>query len=181
MSQPTSDISILSLNCWGLRFVSKHRFERLSEIARRIATASPAYDLVCLQECWVHTDYEHLVEQIRHVLPYHKFYNSGALGSGLVILSKWEILETKYHPYVLNGRPTAFWRGDYYVGKGVASAAIRLPGDQRIMEVFNTHLHAPYEPHPHDSYLCHRTAQAWDIARLMRDAVRRGSVVVGVS
>lgn len=28
-------------------------------------------------------------------------------------------------PYVLNGRPTAFWRGDWYVGKGIAHARIR--------------------------------------------------------
>lgn len=28
-------------------------------------------------------------------------------------------------PYALNGRPTAFWRGDWYVGKGIAHARIR--------------------------------------------------------
>lgn len=28
-------------------------------------------------------------------------------------------------PYVLSGRPTAFWRGDWYVGKGIAHARIR--------------------------------------------------------
>lgn len=37
-------------------------------------------------------------------------------------------------PYVLNGRPTAFWRGDWYVGKGIAHARIRAhfpPGAKR--------------------------------------------------
>jgi hypothetical protein len=41
--------------------------------------------------------------------------------------------------YPLNGRPTAFWRGDWYVGKGVASALIRHPSGQ-LIEVFNTHV-----------------------------------------
>ena len=81
--------------------------------------------------------------------------------------------------YPLNGRPTAFFRGDWYVGKGVACARIRMP-DGMLLEVFNTHLHAPYEREPNDSYICHRTAQAWEIAKLMRDAGERGSLVVGL-
>ncbi|KAL9093519.1 MAG: hypothetical protein Q9165_003914 [Trypethelium subeluteriae] len=41
-------------------------------------------------------------------------------------------------------------------------------------------LHAPYEPEHRDSYLCHRTAQAWEIARLMRHATERGHLVIGL-
>jgi sphingomyelin phosphodiesterase 2 len=41
-------------------------------------------------------------------------------------------------------------------------------------------LHAPYEREPHDSYLCHRTAQAWEIAKLMRGAAERGHLVIGL-
>ena len=83
--------------------------------------------------------------------------------------------------YPLNGRPTAFFRGDWFVGKGVACAKIRIgscPGD--IAEVFCTHLHAPYESEPNDSYLCHRTAQAWEIAKLLRGAAQRGHLVLGL-
>lgn len=81
--------------------------------------------------------------------------------------------------YPLNGRPTAFFRGDWFVGKGVACAGIRLPS-HRLIEVFNTHLHAPYEREPNDSYICHRTAQAWEIAKLMKGAMDRGSLVLGL-
>lgn len=43
--------------------------------------------------------------------------------------------------YPLNGRPTAFWRGDWYVGKGVAIAGVRYgPGENDVVEVFNTHV-----------------------------------------
>ena len=83
--------------------------------------------------------------------------------------------------YPLNGRPAAIHRGDWYVGKGVACARIAIgPGEKDVLEVFNTHLHAPYEREPHDSYLLHRTAQAWEIARLARYAAERGSLVVAL-
>ena len=81
--------------------------------------------------------------------------------------------------YPLNGRPTAFFRGDWFVGKGVACAMIRINATTRLA-AFCTHLHAPYEMEPHDSYICHRTGQAWEIAKLMRSAAERGDLVVGM-
>ena len=175
---PTS-IHILTLNCWGLKYISTHRHARLSEIGRRLATHSPELDIVGLQECWTYTDYACIRQQTRHVLPYGKFYHSGIFGGGLCILSRWPIEDSNMFRYPLNGRPTAFFRGDWYVGKGVACARIRMSGGM-LVEVFNTHLHAPYEREPNDSYICHRTAQAWEIAKLMRDAGERGSLVVGL-
>lgn len=41
-------------------------------------------------------------------------------------------------------------------------------------------LHAPYEREPHDSYLCHRTAQAWEMAKLLRHASERGHLVISL-
>lgn len=85
------------------------------------------------------------------------------------------------YAYPLNGRPTAFFRGDWFVGKGVACARVRFgEGAGDVAEVFCTHLHAPYEKEPNDSYLCHRTAQAWEIAKLMRGAAERGHLVIGL-
>ena len=177
--QPVTSINTLTLNCWGLKYLSKYRSERLREIGRRLAEFSPQLDIVGLQECWTYADYAGIRKQTRQILPYGKFYHSGIFGGGLVILSKWPLEESSMFRYPLNGRPTAFFRGDWFVGKGVATARIRMPDGQRI-EIFNTHLHAPYEREPNDSYICHRTAQAWDIARLMRDASERGSLVIGL-
>lgn len=174
-----SQIQIFTLNCWGLKYISKFRTERLSEIGNRIATFSPQLDIVGLQECWTFSDYLIIREQTRSILPYGKFYHSGIFGGGLAILSRWPIRESSMHRYSLNGRPTAFFRGDWFVGKGVACATIALP-DGGNVEVFNTHLHAPYEKEPNDSYICHRTAQAWEIARLMRAASDRGNLVIGL-
>ncbi|KAJ5102638.1 hypothetical protein N7532_003167 [Penicillium argentinense] len=180
-SEAPSHIRIFSLNCWGLKFLSKYRHERLSEIGRQLALASSPPEIVGLQECWTQQDYESIHEQTRHILPYGKFYFGGIFGAGLAILSRWPIEESSMFGYPLNGRPTAFFRGDWFVGKGVACARIRFgPGTADVAEVFCTHLHAPYEREPNDSYLCHRTAQAWEISKLMRGAAERGHLVIGL-
>jgi sphingomyelin phosphodiesterase 2 len=136
-----AEIHIISLNCWGLKFISKQRNERMTEIGRQLAIASPVPHIVGLQECWTQEDYQSIREQTRHILPYGKFYYSGCFGGGLAILSKWPFEESSMVGYSLNGRPTAFWRGDWYVGKGIASAKIRIgPGIKDVIEVFNTHV-----------------------------------------
>ncbi|EKG17628.1 Endonuclease/exonuclease/phosphatase [Macrophomina phaseolina MS6] len=176
-------IRIISLNCWGLKFLAKFRHERLSEIGRQLAAASPPPDIIGLQECWTKEDYESIRDTLREKLglQYSKFYYSGIFGGGLVIISRWPIEETSMVRYPLNGRPTAFFRGDWFVGKGVACARIRFgKGKKDVAEVFCTHLHAPYEREPNDSYICHRTAQAWEIAKLMRGAAERGHLVLGL-
>ncbi|CZT05430.1 probable inositol phosphosphingolipids phospholipase C [Rhynchosporium agropyri] len=179
-SIPT-EINVLTHNCWGLKYISKFRNARMTEIGKRIATADPILHIVGLQECWTQEDYQSIRQSTKHILPYGKFYHSGIFGGGLAILSKWPIEESSMYRYPLNGRPTAFFRGDWYVGKGVACARIRFgPGLKDVMEVFTTHLHAPYEREPNDSYICHRTAQAWEIAKLMRGAAERGHLVIGL-
>ncbi|KHN95350.1 Endonuclease/exonuclease/phosphatase [Metarhizium album ARSEF 1941] len=176
-----SEITLLTLNCWGLLHISALRTPRLAEIGRQIATLEPTPHIVCLQECWVQDDYRAIRDATQAILPHGKFYHSGAFGGGLAILSRWPIEESSMFPYRLNGRPTAFWRGDWFVGKGVATAKVRYgPGRGHVVEVFNTHTHAPYESGPDDSYLCHRIAQAWDIAKLVRGATDRGHLVVAL-
>lgn len=180
-SEAPTQIRIFSLNCWGLKYLAKYRHERLSEIGRQLALSNPAPEIVGLQECWTQQDYESIHTQTKHLLPYAKFYYGGIFGAGLAILSKWPIEESSMYGYPLNGRPTAFFRGDWFVGKGVACARIRFgPGTADVAEVFCTHLHAPYEREPHDSYICHRTAQAWEISKLMRGAAERGHLVIGL-
>ncbi|KAI8938952.1 hypothetical protein NX059_004804 [Plenodomus lindquistii] len=178
---PPSSLRILTLNCWGLKFISHLRNERLTEIGVQIAAAKPSPDIVGLQECWTQQDYLAIRERTRDILPFGKFYWSGIFGGGLAILSRWPIEESSMVRYPLNGRPAAFYRGDWFVGKGVACAKIRMgPSRKNVVEVFCTHLHAPYEREPHDSYICHRTAQAWEITKLMRAAAERGHLVIGL-
>ena len=175
----STGIHVLTLNVWGLKWLSKYRSERLAEIGNHLAKYDPPLDIVGLQECWTYSDYSYIRDRTRHVLPHAKFYHSGIFGGGLAIFSRWPVEESNMYRYPLNGRPTAFFRGDWFVGKGVACARLRMP-DGKAIEVFNTHLHAPYETEPNDSYMCHRTAQAWEISKLMRAASDRGSFVLGL-
>ncbi|KAL8690409.1 MAG: hypothetical protein Q9218_004136 [Villophora microphyllina] len=180
-SEAPSSINVFTYNSWGLKYIAKYRAERLQATGRAIATTLPTPEIVGLQECWTQEDYLAIRKHTRHILPHGKFYFSGIFGGGLAILSKWPIVESNMVRYPLNGRPTAFFRGDWYVGKGIACATIQI-GLRRedVIEVFCTHLHAPYEREPNDSYLCHRTAQAWEMARLMRQAIGRGHAVLGL-
>jgi sphingomyelin phosphodiesterase 2 len=134
-----NSINILTLNCWGLKYLSDHRNARLAHIGTTIANTSPPPDVVGLQECWTQEDFNAICSSTRHILPYTKFYYSGVFGSGLAILSKWPIVESSMFKYPLNGRPTAFFRGDWYVGKGVASAVLRMH-DGGLVDVFCTHV-----------------------------------------
>lgn len=135
------DIHVLTLNCWGLLHLSAQRTPRLAEIGRQIASSSPAPSIVCLQECWVQADYDAIRAATASILPYGKFYFHGVIGAGLAILSKWPIVEADMRGYPLNGRPSAFFRGDWYAGKGIASATIQFgPGEGDVVEVFNTHV-----------------------------------------
>ncbi|KAH8890821.1 DNase I-like protein [Thozetella sp. PMI_491] len=182
MEELPTEINVVSLNVWGIKYISKLRNERITEIGRQLAAANPQPHIVALQECFTQEDYQSVRRETRFILPYGKFYNSAAFGGGLAILSRWPIEESTMFKYPLNGRPTAFWRGDWYVGKGVACAKIRYgPGSRDVVEVFNTHTHAPYEEgQAKDSYLCHDLAQSWEVAKLMRGAAERGHLVLGL-
>src|SRR3569833_1049102 len=141
MEELPTEITVITLNCWGLKYISKLRNERLTEIGRQQAKASPAPEIEALQACRSQEDYRSIRRETRFILPYGKFYHSGVFGGGLAILSKWPIEESTMFRYPLNGRPQAFWRGDWFVGKGVACAKIRYgPGPKHILEVFNTHV-----------------------------------------
>lgn len=166
------DIEVTTLNCWGLKYISQFTNQRIEHIATELANGHS--DIICLQEIWQEKHWHVIRDRLKSRLPYSKFYYSGMMGSGLAILSKYPIIQTDMRPYTLNGRPQAFFRGDWFVGKGVASAIIQLP-DGRVCQVFNTHMHAPYNEKV-DTYLCHRIAQAWDLHKMLGASVRAGYI-----
>lgn len=161
--------------------------------------ACSSYDIITLQEVWVQKDYEYLVEKLRYNLPHAKFFYryiihfffffvhrnlslyiiySGALGSGLAIFSKYPIISTAYHPYVLNGKPLKLLHCDYYVGKGCATATVDHP-QLGLLDIYNTHLHAGYGPE--DPYKAHRATQCWQLANLLRTSAAMGRHIIMVT
>ncbi|KAG8739895.1 phospholipase C type enzyme, partial [Ceratobasidium sp. 414] len=131
-----TEIRVLTLNCWGLKYVSTNRVERIRAIGQEIAVSD--YDIVGLQELWVRSDYEYIKSKLDRKLPYSKYFLSGALGAGLVIFSRFPIISTTLHPYSLCGSPLDVGGGDWFVGKAVASALIEHPLLGEV-EIFNTH------------------------------------------
>ncbi|KAI9275302.1 Endonuclease/exonuclease/phosphatase [Helicostylum pulchrum] len=167
------DLQVLSLNCWGLAFISKYRKLRLQAIAHSLSSCS--YDIITLQEVWVQEDYQYILDKVKHTLPYAKYFYSGALGSGLAILSRYPIISTAYHRYALNGKPLKLLHSDYYVGKGCGTAVVKHPA-LGYLEIFNTHLHAGYGPK--DQYKAHRASECWQLAYLLRHSAAMGRHII---
>lgn len=165
-------LEIITLNCWALKFISVHTDARIAHIARVLEQSTS--DIICLQEIWQERHWLQIKSQLSKSHPHAKYYYSGMMGSGLAILSRYPIRQTEMRPYTLNGRPQAFFRGDWFVGKGVASAIIELPGGQ-LSQIFNTHMHAPYNERI-DTYLCHRTAQGWDLRKMLKASTEAGYI-----
>ena len=130
-------LRVLALNCWGIKFLTPKRNERMDAIAKTLANSD--YNIVALQEVWSPDNYETIRTHVKANLPYSQFYYGGAFGMGLAVFSKWPISETSAFAYPLNGRPTAFWRGDWYVSKGIGQARILHPSGQ-IIDVLVTHV-----------------------------------------
>ncbi|ORX62096.1 DNase I-like protein [Hesseltinella vesiculosa] len=169
----SSLLRVLSLNCWGLLLVSKQREKRLKAIADYLSKGD--YDLVALQEVWVQDDYECIREKTVNTLPFAKYFYSGTLGSGLVLLSKHPFVSTSYWRYTLAGRPLKIFHGDFYVGKGCASACIDHPA-LGLLQLFTTHLHAGYGVA--DEYRGHRISETWELTSMIRDAMSQGRQVI---
>ncbi|KAI8061428.1 Endonuclease/exonuclease/phosphatase [Gongronella butleri] len=166
-------LRVLTLNCWGLLVVSKKRRSRLEAIAHALVQCE--YDLVTLQEVWVQSDFDFIKQRAAQVFPHIKYFYSGTLGSGHVMLSKFPFVSTSYWRYSLAGRPLKVFHGDFYVGKGCASACIQHPV-VGLLQVFTTHLHAGYGKT--DEYRGHRISETWELTCLIRDAASQGRQVI---
>ncbi|KAJ7446391.1 inositol phosphophingolipids phospholipase C [Mycena galericulata] len=168
-------VRVLSLNCWGLKYVAKNRRERINGIANELAKFD--HDIIALQEIWVFADYEHVRDSVLKRLPYSKFFYSGALGSGLALFSRFPILATSVHPYSLNGAPIDVAGGDWFVGKAAVSIIISHPVLGQV-QVFNTHLYAKGGEDGPEYNRAHRLVNAWEFSKLTRQAAELGRYVI---
>ncbi|CDO92747.1 unnamed protein product [Kluyveromyces dobzhanskii CBS 2104] len=189
-------IRFLTFNTWGLKYVSKFRKQRLTAIAERLAgnldgahvrgsevnDSKEQYDVVALQEVWCDEDWDYIVHKCKEIYPYHRRFKSGMLsGPGLAILSKIPIESTFLYRFPINGRPSAFWRGDWYVGKSISVTLLQRTASQYApLAILNSHMHAPYALTGDAAYECHRACQAWDFSKLVKLYKKAGYSVVVV-
>lgn len=175
IQMPDPAIRVLTLNCWGLKYVSKQRETRLQAIAAELGRRT--YDLIALQEIWVFADYERVRDSVSERLPFSKYFYSGALGAGLAIFSRFPIISSSIHPYSLNGAPLDVIAGDWFVGKAAASVVIAHPVLGQV-EVFNTHFFAKGGEGGPEHNRAHRLVNSWEFAKLARQSAELGRYVI---
>lgn len=144
MAGQQSKLQVLTLNCWGLLGVSRHRAHRMQALAEYLSSpAAASLDIVCLQEVWVGSDAELLMAAAKAAgLAHGVHFQSGTFGAGLVTISRFPILHASFEQYAAAGDPLALTCGDYLAAKGVGWVQLETPAG--AVDVFNTHLHANY-------------------------------------
>jgi endonuclease/exonuclease/phosphatase family metal-dependent hydrolase len=156
-------LRLLSLNVWGLPWpVSSIPDARMRMIASDLPTLE--LDAAAFQEVWTPGAREILLEGGRRAGLVHSWHRDGLLGnSGLLVLSRWPILQTRFTRFALGGLPQRLHHADYYGGKGFAQCRLEVPGGE--FELFATHLQAGYGRVGYaDEYLGHRVAQMIELA-----------------
>ncbi|XP_055682928.1 putative neutral sphingomyelinase [Lutzomyia longipalpis] len=164
-------LSVLTINIWGIPFVSKDREVRVQRIAAELSTGK--YDVVSLQEVWSEADYQYIKSQTELVLPYSHYFYSGVVGSGLCVLSAYPITAAFFHAWSVNGYVHRIQHGDWFGGKGVGLCRIAIQG--HTINFYTAHLHAEYNRQS-DEYMAHRVIQAFDTAQFIQQT-RSDSVV----
>ncbi|OAD62358.1 Putative neutral sphingomyelinase [Eufriesea mexicana] len=156
-------INILTLNCWGIPYISQNRSARMTAIAEKLATEN--YDIICLQEVWSINDFKMIRAKTQEQLPYSHYFYSGVVGSGICILSRFPIKDVIYHKWPLNGYIHKIHHADWFGGKGVGLCRLQI--HNMNINVYIVHLHAEYDRH-NDEYIAHRVLQAFDTAQFIR-------------
>lgn len=67
------EITILTLNIWGIPYVSKDREVRVKAIGEELASGK--YDIVSLQEVWSEADYVSIHESTKETFPFHYYFH----------------------------------------------------------------------------------------------------------
>lgn len=168
-------LRVFSLNCWGIRFLSKQCAQRYAMIGDMLSNGE--HDVVLLQEVWSEKDFLGLKRKLVFSHPHSHYFKSGVIGSGLAIFCKHRIHDTFLYRYSLNGYPYMAHHGDWFGGKAVGLAIIQI--GKLTANVYVTHLHAEY-CREKDSYLPHRVVQAWELQQFIRHtSAGADAVIVG--
>lgn len=154
---------ILTLNIWGVPW-AKHRSERIQMIANEIQKNLKP-DILCFQEVYMPGDRRKLIELLKADFPHYHFFASGMIGSGLLTLSRFPIVDAAFHRFRMGGKPLDFAHGDYYAGKGIGLT--RIDTAEGKIDVYNCHTHAQYEAHPDNEYAVYNEANLYEAARFI--------------
>ena len=160
MSVVRKFMKILSFNIWGPPY-AKHRAARIRAITECIIQLAP--DVVCLQEVYFPRNPNEIVDSLKDIFPHYHLFSSGVIGSGLLTLSRFPIIDAAFHRFRMGGK--LFEYGDYYAGKGIGLVRIQMPGG--IVDVYNCHPHAQYEPEHDNEYAVYTDTNLYEAVRFI--------------
>ncbi|KAM6980882.1 sphingomyelin phosphodiesterase 2-like [Aplochiton taeniatus] len=172
-SRETGRIRVFSLNCWGIRYLSKNCAQRYAMIGDLLSREK--HDIVLLQEVWSEKDYLYLKKKLASSHPYSHYFKSGVIGSGLAMFSKHRVHDSFLYRYSLNGYPYMAHHGDWFGGKAVGMVVLNIDG--HTAHIYVTHLHAEYSREK-DSYLPHRIVQAWELLQFIHHTSSGAHLVI---
>lgn len=170
-----SEVSVFVQNAWSVPAVSKNlkeRFEKLFDILEE-----SKYDIIVFLEVWSQTYREKLIEASRNGGIYNHYTFASGIGmpiwpyingTGMMIFSKYEIIEAQFHKYTVNGLPHKMQHTDYYAGKGVGLCRIKR-NDNEIIDLYVSHVHASYED-DHKDYLSTRSLQLYELCEFINNS-----------
>ncbi|KAG5676825.1 hypothetical protein PVAND_006632 [Polypedilum vanderplanki] len=157
-------ISVLTMNVWGIPFISADKDIRIEKISEHLVTSE--YDVISLQEVWSEYDFQKIRDKLSKKYPYAHYFYSGVFGSGLCVFSKHQIISVFFHHWALNGYVHKIQHADWFGGKGVGLC--RLKVNDKIVNFYTAHLHAEYDK-LRDDYVTHRIIQAFDTAQFLEN------------
>ena len=136
-------LRVVTWNVWGLRWITPRRAGRLEVVAREVAALRP--DIVAFQEAYVSEDRAQLISALHRAgLEHARYFPSGLVGSGLLLVSRFPMESEGFIRFTSNGYPWALHHGDWWAGKGLSLSMMRLPDGTRLY-LGNTHFHARYK------------------------------------
>jgi len=156
-------LRIATLNTWGAPY-ARHRRARMQAIAGQLLAMT--LDAVCLQEIFLPQDRRMLMEATAEAYPHQVYFASSAIGSGLLILSRYPVQRQAFHRYSLAGKPQRLQHGDYYVQKGIGLAVLETPLGS--LALFNTHTHAQYLPDEDNEYAAFTGGNLYEAAQFIQ-------------
>jgi sphingomyelin phosphodiesterase 2 len=132
---------VLTFNVWGLPVACKDLPHRTAHISEYLESHGKQLDVVLLQEVWTKGVAKQFMSAATKAgLLYSLVFESNLLGAGLLVLSRYPIVDAAFHAYAVRGKPGAL-QGEAMAGKGIGYACLVLPCGRRA-HLFNTHMHA---------------------------------------
>uniref|UniRef100_A0A7S1CQ96 Endonuclease/exonuclease/phosphatase domain-containing protein n=1 Tax=Bicosoecida sp. CB-2014 TaxID=1486930 RepID=A0A7S1CQ96_9STRA len=193
-----SRVRVLTQNTWALPIFPDVQ-ERVAGFCAVLARGE--WDVVIMQELAMKREINAIIEAgKRGGLVYHHHFIQGVgfpiwldvMGTGLLVLSRFPIVDAMYRRYSVNGFPHKIEHSDFFGAKGIGMVRLALGGPAgRGLDVYCTHLHARYcDPPPppkgyvtrdgvrvtwnesknplsYDEYASHRAAQAFEAAKFI--------------